>query len=64
MADELAMRTLRAATSTLERLAGEGWGSLLGPAGRDSEAERFGRGAVVERAMGATSSGRLLAALK
>ncbi len=63
-ADELAMRTLRAATSTLEHLAGEGWGSLLGPAGRDSEAERFGRGAVVERAMGATSSGRLLAALK
>ncbi len=63
-AAELATRTLRAANAALERLAGEGWGSLLGPAGRGTEAEPFGRGAVVERATGPTSSSRLLAALK
>lgn len=62
-AAELALRTLRAANSALERLGGEGWGSLIGPAGRGHEAERFGRGAVVERATGPTSSARLLAAL-
>ncbi|MGD0019143.1 MAG: lysine 5,6-aminomutase subunit alpha [Candidatus Limnocylindrales bacterium] len=62
-AAELAMRTLHAANAALERLAGEGWGSLLGPAGRGNEAERFGGGAVVERAAGPTSSVRLLAGL-
>jgi hypothetical protein len=62
-AAELATRTLRAANAALERLAGEGWGSVLGPAGRGHEAEPFGRGAVVERATGPTSSARLLAGL-
>ena len=63
-AAELAMRTLRAANATLDHLADEGWGSLLGPAGRGHESERFGRRAVVERATGPTSSDRLLTALK
>ena len=63
-AEELALRTLRAANATLDRLAGEGWGSLLGPAGRGDETGRFGRGAVVERATGPSSSARLLAGLK
>lgn len=62
-AGELAIRTLRAANAALERLAGEGWGSLLGPAGRGNEAERFGGGAVVERATGPTSSTLLLTGL-
>jgi hypothetical protein len=62
-AAELATRTLRAANATLERLAGEGWGSLLGPTGRGNEAERFGRAAVVERATGPTSGERLLKGL-
>jgi hypothetical protein len=62
-AADLAARTLRAASAALERLAGEGWGSLLGPDGRGDEAGRFGRGAVAERSAGSTSSTRLLAAL-
>jgi hypothetical protein len=62
-AAELAARTLRAADATLERLAGEGWASVLGPSGRGDESERFGRAAVVERAPGSTSGARLLAAL-
>ena len=60
----LAIRTLNAASETLDSLAGEGWGSLLGPAGRGNEAERLGGGAVVERASGPTSGARLLAVLK
>ena len=62
-AAELAARTLRAANAALERLGGEGWSSLLGPAGRGPEAEPYGRGAIVERATGPTSGARLLAAL-
>jgi len=62
-AAELAMRTLAAANAALERFAGEGWGSVLGPAGRGIEAERFGGTAVVERATGPGSSARLIAAL-
>jgi hypothetical protein len=62
-AADLATRTLGAANAALERLAGEGWGSLLGPAGRGNEAERFGGGAVVERATGPGSSARFTAAL-
>ena len=62
-AAELASRTLRAASATLELLAGEGWVSLLGPAGRGHEAERFGGAAVVERSTGPTSGATLLAGL-
>jgi hypothetical protein len=62
-AAELARRIMSAADATLERLAGEGWGSVLGPSGRGEESERFGGGAVVERASGPTSGGRLLAEL-
>jgi hypothetical protein len=62
-AAELALATLRAANSALESLAGDGWVSLLGPAGRGNEAERFGGGAIVERATGPTSGARSLAAL-
>jgi D-Lysine 5,6-aminomutase TIM-barrel domain of alpha subunit len=54
---------LDAAVATLERLAGDGWGSLLGPVGSGSEAERLGRTAVVGRASGPTSGTRLLAGL-
>ncbi len=59
----LAELILRAADAALEHLAGEGWGSLLGPAGHDTETERLGYAAIVERATGPTSSARLLAAL-
>jgi hypothetical protein len=62
-AEELAGRTLRAADAVLARLSAEGWGSLLGPAGRAAEGERLGRSAVVERADGPTSGARLLAGL-
>ena len=57
---ELAGRTLRAAGAVLERLSSEGWGSLLGQAGRGADGERLGRSAVVERADGPTSSEKLL----
>ncbi|MGA3058496.1 MAG: lysine 5,6-aminomutase subunit alpha [Candidatus Limnocylindrales bacterium] len=59
-AADLAARTLRAAGATLERLAAEGWSSLLGPNGGGSETERLGRAAVVERADGPTSGARIL----
>lgn len=62
-AEELAGRTLRAADAVLARLSAEGWGSLLGPAGRAAEGERLGRSAVVERADGPTSGARLLKGL-
>ena len=62
-AEELAGRTLRAADAVLARLSAEGWGSLLGPAGRDADGERLGRSAVVERADGPTSGARLLKGL-
>ena len=62
-AADLAARTVRAARATLERLAAEGWSSLLGPGGGHSEAERLGRAAVVERATGPKSGAHLLAGL-
>jgi hypothetical protein len=62
-AEELATRTLRAASDTLDRLASEGWGSLLGPARLDAREGRLGRSAVVERADGPTSGASLLKAL-
>jgi hypothetical protein len=62
-AADLAARTLRAAGATLERLAAEGWSTLLGPSGGRLEAERLGRAAVVERATGPKSGAHLLAGL-
>jgi GNAT superfamily N-acetyltransferase len=62
-AAEMAALTLRTAGSVLERLAAEGWGSLLGPAGQDSDGEWLGGSSVVERASGPTSGARLLAGL-
>ena len=62
-AADLAETTLRTAGAVLDRLSGEGWGSLLGPAGRDAEGERLGGSAVVERDSGPTSSARLLQGL-
>lgn len=62
-AADLAVGTLQAAARVLERLAAEGWGSLVGPDGPDVEGERLGRSAVVERASGPTSGARLLASL-
>lgn len=59
-AAELAARILRAADGTLERLAAEGWESLLGPAGGDADGDRLGASAVVARATGPGSSERLL----
>ena len=58
----LAERTVAAANATLDRLASEGWASLLGPTGTD-EAERFGSAAVVERAFGPGASAGLLEVL-
>jgi D-Lysine 5,6-aminomutase TIM-barrel domain of alpha subunit len=66
-AADVADRTLRAANAALERLAAEGWESLLGPRGRgdgdDGGLERLGSSAVVERADGLTSGARLLQVL-
>jgi hypothetical protein len=66
-AAEVAERTLRAARAALERLAAEGWESLLGPRGQDDSEdggpERLGSSAVVERADGLTSGARLLQVL-
>jgi hypothetical protein len=62
-AADLAETTLRTASAVLERLAGDGWGSLLGPAGQDAEGGRLGGSAVVERDSGPTSGSRLLAGL-
>ena len=57
---DLAGRMLAAAVSTLERLSGEGWASLLGPAGREEDGDRLGRTAVVERATGPGTGASLL----
>lgn len=62
-AANLAAETLRAALGVLDRLAGDGWGSLLGPSGRDTQGERLGRSAVVDRADGPLSGARLLTGL-
>jgi hypothetical protein len=62
-AADLAMLTLRAANLALERLAAEGWTSVLGPGGTDPGGERLGRAAVLERAAGPGSGERLLAGL-
>jgi hypothetical protein len=72
-AADAAELTLNAATATLERLAAEGWESLLGPGGqgggdgRDTDEgrgpERLGGSAVVDRADGPTSGARLLEVL-
>jgi hypothetical protein len=62
-AADLAETTLRTAGAVLDRLSGEGWGSLLGPAGRDARGERLGGSAVVGRDSGPTSSARLLQGL-
>ena len=55
--------TLRTAGAVLERLSGEGWGSLLGPAGQGADGEWLGGTGVVERASGPTSGARLLQGL-
>jgi len=59
----LADRTVAVAKATLDRLASEGWASLLGPIGTD-DFERFGSTEVVERASGPGSSAALLEALR
>ena len=62
-----AERILRAANVALERLAADGWGSLLGPAGIGPDdadgapgSERLGGSAVVPRGEGPASGARLL----
>jgi hypothetical protein len=66
-AADVAERTLRAAGAALERLAAEGWESLLGPGGQGGRdgggLERLGGSAVVERADGPTSGARVLRVL-
>jgi hypothetical protein len=59
-AEGQARLTVRAASKTLERLAGDGWPSVLGPAGSGAEQGRFGRAAVVQRSTGPASEVRLL----
>jgi hypothetical protein len=61
-AAEQARRTLAAASSTLRRLASEGWESVLGPSG-DGGLARSGSAGVVERAFGPASTADLLAEL-
>ncbi len=55
--------TLREAAAVLQRLSAEGWGSLLGPAGRNADAERLGGSALVERDFGPMSGARLFQGL-
>jgi D-Lysine 5,6-aminomutase TIM-barrel domain of alpha subunit len=62
-AADIAARTLLAANAALERLAAEGWGSLLGPGGHGGGMEVLGGSAVVERADSPTSGARVLKAL-
>jgi hypothetical protein len=62
-AQELAAQTARAARRTLERLAAEGWASLLGSAGADPSSGRLGRSAVVARRDGPLSEGQLVSDL-
>jgi hypothetical protein len=62
-AHELAAQTARAARRTLECLAGEGWASLIGPAGADPASGRLGRSAVVARRNGPLSEGQLISEL-
>ncbi len=59
-AADFAARTLWTATAVLARLSGEGWASLLGPAGQDPDRERLGRAAVVERTDGPDSGAEVL----
>jgi hypothetical protein len=61
-AAEQARRTLKAASSTLRRLANEGWESVLGPS-TDRELARTGGAGVVERASGPAATADLLAEL-
>jgi hypothetical protein len=58
-ARDRAARILAEAASTLERLASEGWPSLLGPGGPD-RGERFGRLAVADRERGGGSAAGLI----
>ena len=62
-AAELAGRTLRAANEALERLAAEGWSSLLGPRSGQNGPEALGSRAVVERLSGPATSDPVLASL-
>ncbi len=62
-AAEVAARTLRAAELTLERLAAEGWASVLGPSEQEAEADGFGGSGVVERSSDPRSGSELLAEL-
>ena len=53
-------RILAAAADTLDRLAGDGWESLLGPDAGGPAGERFGRSAVVAQSYGPAASGPLI----
>jgi hypothetical protein len=59
-AAERGRRILASAADTLERLAGDGWESLLGPDASGAAEGRFGGSAVVERSESEGSAGRLL----
>ncbi len=61
-AEEKAEHMLVEAAAALEKLAGEGWSSLLGHVA-DDEDERLGRSAVARRAEGEGSSAALVARL-
>jgi hypothetical protein len=58
-AEALAGRILDEAALTLEKLASDGWASLLGPTG-SGERDRLGRSAVVDRASGPGCSAALV----
>ena len=57
---DLAVVTLRTAAAVLERLAAEGWASLLGPGGQGAQNQWLGGSAVVDRVSGATSGAQFL----
>jgi hypothetical protein len=55
-----AARILADAVTTLEKLASEGWSSLLGPSGTREQGDRLGRSAVVDRGHGSGASAPLV----
>lgn len=59
-AREMALKTVAAALEVLKRLKGDGWASVLGPAGAEMAGEPFGRAAVVRRSNEPTSEGGVL----
>jgi hypothetical protein len=59
-AAERGRRVLDVASDVLDRLAGDGWASLLSPETEDVQGDRLGRGAIIELAGGERAAAPLL----